>query len=115
MRTLLSKSRRRLAALCGVGMLALAMGGTALAQTAMEFHDDPVNPKFYTGGTFWALLSIAMMVTFGSISKNPWIAAVAGILPLAYAIAKGDFTPLVLLMVIVIGVACMLIFIMFRR
>ena len=56
-----------------------------------------------------------MMVTFGSISKNPWIAAVAGILPLGYAIAKGDFTPIVLVMIIMIGLASMLIFIMFRR
>ena len=115
MRTLLSKSRRRFAVLVGVITLALCMGGTAFAQTAMEFADDPVNPKFYTGGTFWAILSIAMMVTFGSISKNPWIAAVAGILPLGYAIAKGDFTPIVLVMIILIGVASMLIFIMFRR
>ena len=114
MRTL-SKSRRRFAVSAIVTALALCLSATALAQTGMEFADDPVNPKFYTGGTFWALLSIAMMITFGSISKNPWVAAVAGILPLAYAIAKGDFTPIVLVMIIVIGVACMLIFIMFRR
>ena len=97
------------------GFLLLATTDYAVAQTAIEFVDDPVNPRFFHGGMLWAAFSIAGMITFGWLSKSSWIAMLAGILPLAVGIGRGDFTPITLVVLFGVAGSCTLTYIMFRR
>ena len=107
--------KRFLAALLTAKFLMLTTVQYAFAQTAMDFVDDPDNPRFYSGGTMWTLVSIFLMLTFGALTRNPWITAIVGIVPLALAIARGDFSPIVLVMLVAIAASCTLIYILFRR
>ena len=97
------------------GFLSLATTDYALAQTAMEFVDDPVNPRFFHGGVMWALFSIVGMATFGWMAKSSYVAAAAGLIPLGIGIGKGDFSPIVLVVLVGVSGTCTLTYIMFRR
>ena len=97
-------------------MLALAFTEASFAQSIPDqFPDDPDNPRFWHGGSFWTIFSVALMATFASISRNTWITAAAGLAPLFYAVANGVYSPIVILMIFAVAVGATLTFIMFRR
>ena len=102
----------------------LSARGSTVAETVVDrpvvtaggaFPDDPDNPHFFHGANMWALFSIALALTFGGIFKTPLPALLAGAAPLAIGVALGEFSAMLVFLIVVEGVAAVFVFMMMRR
>ena len=97
-------------------LLAVLVAALAPAAVgAQAFQDSPTNPHFWHGAMLWILVSIFMLMGVGAASRQPFPTLVAGVVPLLIGVARGDISPLLVLLLVVECVSAAMIFIVVRR
>ena len=95
----------------------LAVAAAALLPLALgaQFPDSETDPHFFHGPVLWVLVSRALMMSVGAGTKNPWAALLAGMVPLFISVARGEISPLLVLVLVTEGVSAVILFIVMRR
>ena len=100
---------------CAVLLAVLAAALAPVVLGAQAFPDSETTPHFWHGAMLWILVSIFLTVSVGAASRQPFPALFAGVVPLVIAVARGDISPLLVLLLVIECASAALIFIVMRR